>query len=463
MRGNVTIDPWAFARAVRNPEIKEVRDTRSGLIHDARRFIQGRRYGRLVQVRNIIIDAMKSGKSRVVCAICQVPAYLVARTDKTFFFRHKVENGSCPARTRSSLSEAEIRAMKYHGCRESEAHKQMKKLITRSLEADCRVSGVYKEKRWTSRYHKKRFRQPDVQAMFDGQRVAFEAQLTTTFLDVVAGRRTFYKDQGAVLIWVLRRFDPKYRRLTEDDILFTNNFNVLVVDEETAAISEATQKCTFRCTYFEPVLNGLVLDKKWETRLIGLDELKLDVERQRAYWFDYEGAYADLLHEQREATAAQLRTDVLDFWEANAGRDIDNPDENVAWLSLKRRLAEFGVRVPEHHKTNRNFKSAVSSLLSAKLGRPVGFQYKKLIEVAHYLAEQQKGTLWLFGWALRIYGTRALIEKQDRSGRWAKKERRIRKSMASGDPEYRPDETWSEALKFLFPEIADKFDHPLYQ
>jgi len=240
MRGNVTIDPWAFARGVKNPEIEKVRDTRSGLIHDARQFVEGKRYGRLVQVRNIVIDAMKSEKPRLVCAICQVPVYLVARTDKAFFFRHRVEDGSCPAQTRGSLSEAEIRARIYNGCRESDAHKKIKRLITRSLKADHRTKDVYEEKRWTSITNKKLFRQPDVQAMFNGKRIAFEAQLSTTFLDVVAGRRTFYKGQDAILIWVLRRFDPDYRRLTEDDIVFTNNFNVLVVDEETTTVSEAT-------------------------------------------------------------------------------------------------------------------------------------------------------------------------------------------------------------------------------
>ena len=48
---------------------------------------------------------------------------------KRFFFRHKTEDGSCPAKTRGTLSEEEIRARKYHGLRESEAHKRIKQLI----------------------------------------------------------------------------------------------------------------------------------------------------------------------------------------------------------------------------------------------------------------------------------------------------------------------------------------------
>ncbi len=479
--GNITIDPSAFARAVRNPEIKEVRNIRSGLILDARRFIERKRYDRLVQIRNIIIEAMKRDTPRIVCAICGVPVYLVSRLDKTFFFRHKIEDGSCPAQTRSSWSEREIRAMKYHGARESNAHKKIKNFIERSLRADSRVSYICKEKNWRSAKNSKTFRRPDVQAVFNGRRLAFEAQLTTTFLDVVVGRRIFYRDQKALLIWVLRRFDPNYRRLTEDDLLFTNNSNVLVVDEETTTISEVTQRCIIRCFYREPFLIGTDIREKWKTRLIGLDELQLDFERQRAFWFDFERKVAEAEHKQtqllekqrregeehlrreREAKANQLRADIFDFWERKSCWDIEGPDDNHEWLYLRHQLAEFGVRVPEHHKTCRTFRSAVSSLLSAKLGRPVGFRYNKLVEIAHYLAEWQKEILWIFGWALRTYSTATIMEEQDRSGRWKKKKRRIQKLMKSRDPEYKPDQTWTGALKFLFPEVADKFDSPLYQ
>ena len=62
-------------------------------------------------------------------------------------------------------------------------------------------------------------------------RIAFEVQLTTTFLDVVIGRKTFYRNQGALLVWVLAYFDPGYRQLTVDGVLFNNNANVFVIDE----------------------------------------------------------------------------------------------------------------------------------------------------------------------------------------------------------------------------------------
>src|SRR3546814_3441912 len=40
----------------------------------------------------VLLVYMKRDTPRVVCAICGVPVYLVARTDKVFFFRHRVRS-----------------------------------------------------------------------------------------------------------------------------------------------------------------------------------------------------------------------------------------------------------------------------------------------------------------------------------------------------------------------------------
>jgi hypothetical protein len=87
---------------------------------------------------------------------------------------------------------------------------------------------------------------------------------------------------------------------------------------------------------------------------------------------------------------------------------------------------------------------------------PVGFAYKKLIEVAHCLAESHKRLLRPFGWALAAYGTQSDVDAQDKSGKWEEKRRRIRSAMKASDPEYEVDVAWSDALQFLFPDISEK-------
>ena len=60
---------------------------------------------------------------------------------------------------------------------------------------------------------------PDV-LVYAGQRVAFEIQLSTTYLDVIAGRRDFYLEQGGLLFWIFARFDTERLRMTDDDVFW---------------------------------------------------------------------------------------------------------------------------------------------------------------------------------------------------------------------------------------------------
>lgn len=146
--GNITVDPAARATAVADPEIKEVRSTRSGLVLKVQHLIASRRYDRIIHLRNLIRDAIHGGAPRLICAICAVPVYLVSSINKSFFFRHTVEDGSCPARTRGPWSQDQIKAMKYHGAQESDAHRRMKTLLERSLRADPGASDIHQEKTW---------------------------------------------------------------------------------------------------------------------------------------------------------------------------------------------------------------------------------------------------------------------------------------------------------------------------
>lgn len=472
MKGNVTIAPSELATAAKEMEIKEVLDLKSGAYYDARRFIERRRYDRLVKVRNVIREALTRKKPWLACSTCGHPVYLVAHTDKRFFFRHTIEDGTCPAVTKDRLTFEERKALKYQGARESEAHHRIKGLIERCLRADQRFSDVDTEKQWRSATDVKVRRQPDVSASFAGLRLAFEAQLSTTFLDVVVGRRIFYKDEGGLLVWVLPRFDSAYRRMTDDDILFTNNSNVLVVDAETAALSEACGKFMVRCHYVEPVLSGFGRAEAWKTAIVDFGELTLDLPNQRAYWFDFDRAISQLqqqlrdeieaerqIEEERrrqreEERAATLRSDFFAFWERNANWHSVNEHEDEEWDDLKDRFFDLGIKVPMYHKSDRTFRPVVSALASMQAKRVIGSDHKKLVEVAHHIANQYKPFALLLGWAIKTYDVEALLDEQDGSRKWANRRRTMRARIAEGDPEYTPDHSWDSALRFLFPELA---------
>ncbi|MFC0808949.1 DUF6035 family protein [Ensifer sp. P24N7] len=389
MRRNITVDPLAYADPVQNPEITEILDLASGEVLDAVQWISGRRYDHLIADRVSIRENLSS-VPRFSCALCPTPVYLVSSPEKRFFFRHKSEDGSCPAKTRSALSREAIQALKYDGQRESEAHKAAKARIIRSLAADPANSDIHTERQWRSSGKPGSRRQPDVQAQTVFGRVAFEVQLSTTFLDVVAERRSFYRQEGALLIWMMAGFNPEDRRLTTDDLLFSNNSNILVVDEETAQLSERKGLFHVRCHYRVPEVVAGKLKDGWRDEIIAFGDLMVDFERQTAWAFDYAGQ-ANLLLQQQEATRLggedDLRQRICSFWLARNQKTPETVSQVRTWQNLIGELSARGVPAPISDRYDRAITGLMNGILSAREKTPVGWDFKHLIQVVHRICD----------------------------------------------------------------------------
>lgn len=457
-RGNVTVDPLSPAAVVLDPEIKEILDLETGEIIDAKQFIAGKRYEELVPERNLIRERL-SKKPMFGCALCTTPVYIVSTQEKRFFFRHVAENGSCPAQTRGALSQDEILAHKYHGLRESDAHRKIKELIERSLRADPSFSDIRSERQWRSSFDPSSLRRPDVQAVGATGRIAFEAQLSTTFLNVVVGRRAFYREDGGLLVWIMRSFDPDYRRMTTDDILFSNNSNIFVVDEETAALSETSQKFHLRCHHRAPERHGNTLVDRWESRIVRFEELTIEHDAQRAWFFDYEGKAAAIraeIEHDHEVIDDALRHRLITFWlnrDFRAGAEEAWTDQ---WAALCSDFEARGFTLPEHPDRSTKFRALLNGLTSAKAGHPVGWDFKQLVEVGHYVANSHPEHLVALGHAFRHFGREALLDQQDKSGKWSRRRTAIRRAIRSYENAFQPDTETLNLLGFLFPEIGEK-------
>lgn len=196
MGGNVTVDPRDRATPVDNPAITEARSLRTGRLLDAKRLIRSFRYDAAIRLRGVLKDAAERGRPRLVCPMCGITLFLVSSMCKNFYLRHRSEDGSCPAVTHSGLTEADMRAMKYRGAQESDAHLRTKELLARSLAADPGFSEVRLEATWRASEGLPGLRRPDVSARCGELRTAFEVQLSTTFLDVVLGQSAFTGRKG---------------------------------------------------------------------------------------------------------------------------------------------------------------------------------------------------------------------------------------------------------------------------
>src|SRR5690606_37860085 len=119
-------------------EVKEVLETETGR-HLSVTEVIGTEYERLIQLRMNVRSQARKEDPLYRCSLCNVAVYICrAKESHKFFFRHQHEDGSCPARTRGELSQAEINARKYNGAKESKLHRRMKDWVCQCLVADGR-------------------------------------------------------------------------------------------------------------------------------------------------------------------------------------------------------------------------------------------------------------------------------------------------------------------------------------
>lgn len=465
MGGNVTVDPRERATPVGDPAINEARSLRTGRLLDATRLIRSFDYAGAIRLRGVLKDAANRGRPRLVCPMCGVTLFLASSMRKNFYLRHRSEDGSCPAVTHNGLTEAEMRAMKYRGAQESAAHLRTKELLVRSLAADPGFTEVRVEATWRASEGLVGLRRPDVSARRGDLRAAFEVQLSTTFLDVVLGRKRFYRDEGAALIWVLPSFDPSYRRMTTDDILFGNNSNILVVDEATVAASIAASQVIVRVWYRQPRIEGEHIVDDWVERLVSWTDLLIDLDRQTVCAFDFSAAESAAIVElgrlrdqQKAAEAAKwrapseaaerdLRTEVFE-WALSGDHVVDVVAYHRRWAELNYDLAAYRADLLGLATDLRVPIRMVKVIETAKAGKPVGFGFDTLVEVAHHLFHQRPELLKGFGFLLRAYGHHHLLAEQDASGKWAGKVAAHRRAMRH-EPRFQLAEDEQRLFDFL--------------
>lgn len=430
---------------VEKPEIAEVLDTLTGSYHRAQDVI-GFDYAALIQLRTEAKAAHLKEQPLYRCSLCMTPVFICARKEaQTFFFKHAHEDGSCPATTRGALNQDEIDARKYNGVKESRAHIQMKDWLEACLKADTRFFPVNKEKRWEGKLTGE-WRRPDVSAVYEGVRVAFEIQLTTTYLDVIVKRRDFYHQEGGLIFWVFASFDNEYRRLTEDDVFYNNNHNAFVINAATVQESLVKQRLHLECVWQDATTtgeHGPLIRKR-----VTFDELTLDQTKQQAYYFDYENAkrklLADLSHVQEK-----LRNEIEAWWDSR--RDA-NELPQIKWESFARQLGK--IEVFASYRFREIDQTLLTALYSAKNGRPWGQRKKKLVEVAHRLASGERDRLIWFMHAVKKYGRSESMALEGDPSKWQDKYKLAKDAYKLNRQQFEPNRTSQALAEFLFPELC---------
>ena len=461
---------------VDEPLIEYVIDQADGLEYRAGQYVftSARE---IAEIRMRVFDAIKRQEPNIICAACHTPAYPRKHLDTgKFHFVHVSEDveNYCPYNDkRKRLDTARIDSMRYNGQKEGPDHKLLKSLLRTSIDADSSFdpSQTKEEKNWYGATDEKKWRRPDIAATRrvgnnSSQRIAFEIQLSSTYLKVIAARREFYLKENALLFWVFKDSSGVDPRQYQDDLFYNNNSNLFVVDEDTVCFSQEQGKLILRCSYYEPVLVGTTVNDVWRERNVSFEELTVDVEHQRVYWFDYKAEKAKLLETADEIIwerkEEELRARYEDFWNNIHLKKCIDPE--TAYRQLRHQMSLHDITVPERH--DRELERFTQMVYSAKTGEGYLTGLKTLLEVANNSFRYGKPFLWYFGRVLQHYGTWDKLLVQDKnaeqrkkmSGKkhesWKEKGKIIKQKIDANDPDFIQNRSYDKLFVLLFPEIT---------
>jgi hypothetical protein len=199
------------------------------------------------------------------------------------------------------LSVLEINRKKYRGQQEGKEHKKLKNLIAQYLDVNHQqgkgVSEVIIDKNWKGEDDERfNYKRPDVRCVFKNENLVFEIQLSTTYLSVIEERQWFYKNNNAYIIWVFNQFDENddTRRFTANDVIFSNNQNAFVLDEEAIVKSNELNELTFKCYFraFDNVDEKII--RKWEMKWITLEDLIFDSKEYKIFGVDVDKSKVEI-------------------------------------------------------------------------------------------------------------------------------------------------------------------------
>lgn len=450
---------------VETPKITEVMDMTSGKVISAKDLI-GNEFDKTIILRSKLAQGILKNAPLYTCALCGVGVRLNRMYSAAkFYFRHILEDGRCPIETSGNLTRKEINAISYNGAKESKLHIQMKEWIREGLERDPSFTGVEVEKKWKGALTSK-YRRPDVRANYLGLPIAFEIQLSSTYLDIIVERREFYMQEGALLFWIFASFDDEMRKLTQDDVFYNNNQNAFVVSYETVLASLKQSRFMFECIWREPKGGKTVSDLK--KQIISFAELSLDQKGQQAYFYDFYGERekislkeAEILkkdnflkfQERQRKIKSELRNTLETQWFNWVEYGEYDKDE---WLYLVEELDEFDYKLPQHPSGLP--RTVLNSLFSLKYGEPFGWNKKTLTEVAHMVlsgnaSSHQSSYLKYFWKAIKVYERKTIIELNDKNGKWSKKIREHRTQLKNGIIPSKGNKEYHKLITFIFPKL----------
>lgn len=452
---------------VEDPIVQWVRDVETGLERHVSDY-QRMDYWPLNKLRGRLSTEKVSGRCHLVCAVCGIELTLGSIKDfdgnpHRFHFIHGHDPDNCPQQNYSRLTKEQIDALKYAGVPESAAHKEAKAWLEASLVADPDFSLIAQEKIIQAPGNPRRWRKPDVQALWRNKlKVVFEVQLSTTYLHVITERRLFYQEHNILLVWVFRGVRNENPLMTQEDIFYTNNRNVFVVSEETVIASRKARQLMLECHWSDSSREAT--HRNWNSAQVPFADLHKEVERpegQRVYFRDCEAVEARAARERQIAAIKPAYVDdeqyafqqEFEAWWCDGERYKSAQDWDWFKLRFTDELHDRNIQVPF---IGTKLERTLNAIYCAKAGKPVNSNQPTLLCEANYVVDNAPYALQSFLLALGVYKQAKTLWSQDPKKKFRKKYLAL-KQAKQDSPEtaelYSRIKAFDEFINYLFPEL----------
>ncbi len=287
----------------------------------------------IFQLRTEIEKHIQLGRVQYVCIFCKQAVAIRGRKSHDlhshFYFTHPYNSKDCVIKTPSRFTEEEVRRIKFNAQKESDLHIKLKGLIGQYAEQEKNIQKVVIDKIYRDEAISHKWRRPDVLAEFTNRKIAFELQLSTTFLSVIVARTLFYKQQNIFLLWVFPGFsvNADLQKFTQKDVYYNNNFNVFVFDKGAIEKSEANNRLFFKCYYQEHFLNGDAIDSQWQYRFVNLADITFNEQSMDCYFMDGNSKRKELQKAIAEKEKVQIADWAVRYVREQYAFDGSVPDE----------------------------------------------------------------------------------------------------------------------------------------
>jgi competence CoiA-like predicted nuclease len=424
-------------------KIQSIRDLSTGEVLVADELLDSLDEPSIFELRRKLKTDYRNNLSTIVCEICNSPLYLAGNVKQEHYFKHWKELGNCPIKTQGKYSQRDIDRMKYNGVKESKPHVEIKEHLYGHLSNSNEYKNVKKEAVVKSTDISGWWKKPDISFDYNSKRAVIEIQLSTTYLDVIVERETFYIQNEIYILWVFNEREISRFRFTEKDVFYDNKRNAFLVTDESKRISKERGELYLVCYYQKAQYeNGRTIDV-WENEVVPFTALKFDPTSYKIYYHDYNESLLHVRNKIKNLTAIEFEN----YWLKRDSLDTETQREKDLYFI---RIFGSDLVSDDSFPFEKKLLNILSALYSIKHGVIVGFRFPNFIALSNFILEQRPEFSKIYLWALHIYGKRKEVENVESFRHKVELYKKEKPSQHQG---------YNSLFNVLFPELMNKLNN----